>query len=71
MKKRYYKKGKLLPSTNMSMTVQRSLLSSFCMYVKQRREKDPKRGFWIVFLVLRSSLVSSSSSSLVIFGANN
>lgn len=33
----------------MSMTVQKSSLSSFCMYVKQRRKKEPKRGFWLFF----------------------
>lgn len=29
--------------------MQKSSLSSFCMYVKQRREKEPKRGFWLFF----------------------
>lgn len=29
--------------------MQKSSLSSFCMYVKQRREKEPKRVFWLFF----------------------
>lgn len=29
--------------------MQKSSLSSFCMYVKQRREKEPKRFFWLFF----------------------